>query len=481
MQWSYSRVGTFDCPRKYKYRYVDRLKTIPNRDADNALYLGSALHKGIETTVEEGVVNYLSNYLMMTDAVITQAIMLEHLIPKVKDILPGGGVHEVKVEADDFIGYLDYVVGDTIYDFKYSNAVDRYLKSDQLSIYKYFYEQQTGKPINHLKFVFIPKSKLRQKRTESVIQFRERVLKTLDSNGVRVEEVAYDPEAILRFKMRQREITLESEWKPELNQWCDKYCEYYDLCQNGCDWNIMELPKNTKKPSEKETLKHLPEMYLWGASYVGKSTFADSLDDVLFVNTDGNCDMYKNPYVYIGKTVTMNGRMKVEKSAWENFIDLIEELEKKQNTFKYVCLDLVEDLREYCRVYIQKKLGITHESDSAYSKGWDLVALEFNQAIKRIKAAGYIPLYISKEVVKEVSEKSGAKYTTFAPNIQEKTANMLAGTVKLTARIYADEAGKRWIQLGLNPHVFGGGRYRFKVDKCPLDKDELLKAINDAD
>ena len=244
----------------------------------------------------------------------------------------------------------------------------------------------------------------------------------------------------------------------------------------------MELPANKKAAVKRQKITDLPDMLIYGASYVGKSTVVDSLDDVLFLNTDGNCDMYRSPYVYIGKTVTMTGRMKTEKSAWENFLSVIEELETDKTAgYKYVCLDLVEDLRDHCRTYVCGKLKIPHESDSAYSKAWDMVTMEFGQAIKRIKAAGYKIIMISKEVAKEVNEKSGAKYTTFSPNLPEKAANILAGMVKLSVRAYVDDKGKRYFNLEPNPHWFGGGRFAFKVDRCELSVSALLKAINDAE
>lgn len=243
----------------------------------------------------------------------------------------------------------------------------------------------------------------------------------------------------------------------------------------------MELPKNEKRATKATKIVNVPDMLVYGQSYVGKSTVFDSLDNVLFINTDGNYDMYKNPYVYIGKTTVMNGRMKLETSAWENFLATIDELEKGTSGFKYVALDLVEDLREHCRVYLCDKLKIQHESDSNYSKAWDMVTVEFNQAIKRIKSAGYTLILISKETAKEVTEKSGAKYTTFSPNLPEKTANILAGMVKLSTRIYVDDRGERYFNLKPNPHWFGGGRFNFKTDKCKLEINDLLKALNDCE
>jgi hypothetical protein len=269
------------------------------------------------------------------------------------------------------------------------------------------------------------------------------------------------------------------------------WCPYQQFCEsNGqIDWMIinnigedaMNLPVNKKREVRKEPLTELPDMYLYGASYVGKSTFFDQLDNVLFINTDGNCDMYQNPYVYVGKTVEMRGRMKVEKSAWSNFLDVIDELEKRENSFKHIVLDLVEDLREHCRVHMCQQLKIDHESDSSYSKAWDMVTTEFNQAIKRLKAAGYKVHYASKEVTKDVTQRGGASYTIYNPNLPEKAANMLAGTVKLTCRAWVGDKGERYMSLKPNVHEFGGGRYSFKVDKCKLSPTELLKAINEAD
>lgn len=481
-RYSYSRVDCFkQCPRKYKYRYLDKLKALPDLRADNALFLGSGLHKGIETTVEEGVLEYQNNFYVLTDQIINWSIQLEYWIPKVKDALPEGGQHEVGLFTPDFVGYIDYVCGDTLFDFKFSNNVDNYLKSDQLSLYKYYYElTRSGEQINHLVYVFIPKSTIRQKDGESIDEFRARLIEQMDSLEIQLIEVPYDNESITRFWDERNRIETATDYPTKYNNFCGRFCEYNTICQKGENWNL-ELPKNEKRELKRQKLTDLPDMFIYGASYVGKSTVFDSLSNVLFINTDGNYDMYRNPYVFIGKTVTMNGRMKIEKSAWENFLEVIDELEKKENTFKYVCLDLVEDLREHCRVYVCNKLKIPHESDSAYSKAWDMVNTEYNQAIKRIKAAGYTLLEISKEVAKEISEKSGAKYTTFNPNLPEKAANILAGMVKLTARVYVDDKGERWFNLEPNPHWFGGGRYNFKTDRCKLTVPDLLKAINDAE
>lgn len=175
----------------------------------------------------------------------------------------------------------------------------------------------------------------------------------------------------------------------------------------------------------------------------------------------------------------MQGRLTTRKFAWEVFLDVVAELEKKQNDFKRICIDLVEDLYEHCRLYMYDKLGIEHEQDAGYGKGWDMVRTEYLSTIKRLKNLGYQIIYISKEIESEITLKGGAKLTTVRPNINDKVANILAGTVDLTARVFMD-GQDRYIQLGKKENIFGGGRFNFKVDKVQLNKDEFIKALEEA-
>ena len=151
MEYSYSRVETFkNCPYKYKLRYIDELKTLPSDDSQNPLIIGSAMHLGIEKDIETAINWYYNQYPIITDLHINEAIKLEKLIPKVKDILPKGQ-HEIKIETNDFIGFADLITenGD-IYDFKYSNHIERYLESKQLHLYKHFRELNCDKTVMEL-------------------------------------------------------------------------------------------------------------------------------------------------------------------------------------------------------------------------------------------------------------------------------------------------------------------------------------------
>lgn len=78
MQVSHSRIEQFEnCKFRYKLRYLDKIKTIPNDDPQNALFLGTALHTGLEKNVDEAIKQYYMSYPVITDAHINEAMKLE--------------------------------------------------------------------------------------------------------------------------------------------------------------------------------------------------------------------------------------------------------------------------------------------------------------------------------------------------------------------------------------------------------------------
>lgn len=497
MRLSYSRISTYEkCPYQFKLRYIENLQTIFNCDPQNALVLGHALHTGIEKDVQSAIKEYYSCYPVVKDSHVTEAMKLEYLIPKVKSLLPDGE-HEVYIETPDFHGYIDLLVpmgymskesllnqyGEEIrlydiYDFKYSNNVQNYMESAQLHLYKYFFElTHPKKKVRDLYFVFVPKCNLRQKyknktnsRDETIYEFRQRCMADLESKEIRIEKVKYNPDKVIEFLTNAKHCIEETEYTKNSTRLCD-WCEYKDYCQKGIDYMI--LPKNERR---EKTVITDPDMWIYGDSYVGKSTFVDKIDNLLFLNTDGNTENTTSPVIRIMDTAEKNGRMTEKKMAWENFLEVVEELGKKENDFKVIAIDLIEDLFEHCRLYMYDKLKIEHEQDAGFGKGWDMVRMEFLSTIKKLKNFGYRIIYISKELKTEINLKNGAKLTSYSPNVNDKVANVLEGTVALTIRAFMNNRG-RFLQLGKMENVTGGGRFNFIHDTCELTMDKFLEEL----
>ncbi len=241
MVYSYSKVSMFSqCPYRYKLTYIDKLKVFDNLAADNALFLGTALHTGIETTVENGIKSYIDNYPVMTDLMENEIIKLENVISKMKAVIPDGRF-EFKIDTPNFVGYIDLLVkvGENefdIYDFKYSNSIESYLKSGQLHVYKSELEKMYPNiKVRDLYFVFAPKVAIRQKKTEDLYQFRKRLCEELSKKEVQVVKVEFDKSKIQEFADNIKKIESEKTFSKNPSRLCD-WCPFKDYCQsNGKD------------------------------------------------------------------------------------------------------------------------------------------------------------------------------------------------------------------------------------------------------
>ena len=474
-QFSHSRVNTYEqCPYQFKLRYIDELKTIRDPWADDALIVGNALHRGIEHGERSMIEWYYNQFTIIGNDHINEAIKLRTMLSKVLDFLntlDGEFIHEYEINCPEFKGYVDLIVRNpdgtvNVYDFKYSNNVDKYLKSAQPHLYKYYLEKD-GFIVNRIGFVFVPKVNIRQKKNEELYQFRRRLKKTLEGMQIDVRYVSYDFTKVKQFWDSCNEIKSATEFPKNQSRLCD-WCEFQNYCFEGEDW--MLLPKNERR--QISTIKR-KTLWIYGAPFSGKTWFANSFPAPLMLNTDGNIDFVDAPYIPIRDEVTVEGRITKRKFAWDVFKDVIAELEKQQNDFKTIIVDLLEDTYEHCRLYMYDKLGIEHESDNSF-KAWDMVRTEFLSTMRRLLNLPYDIILISHEdLTKDVTRKSGDKVTRIAPNIQEKAANKIAGMVQLVARVVADD-DERWLTFKTSEVEFGGGRLGVRARKIPLKYDEFV-------
>lgn len=520
MQISHSRIECFEgCPYRYKLRYIDKYETLKPDNADNPLFLGTALHTGIEKDVNTAIKEYFAQYPIISDEHINEAIKLAYQISKAKNILPQGE-YEVQIKDEDFIGFIDLLVPVQheltmeemdevcnncekncdcnyansgivckkmmnqknptkyydLYDFKYSNNIYHYKESPQLHLYKYYFEKtHPNEKIRNMKFVIVPKVGIRQKKTETLNDFRQRLDEELKKTEIKFLNIDYNPEYVINFLTKTKRMLEETEF--EKNEgWLCSWCEYQEYCKKGYDY-FMNLPENKRRNIEKIEKKTI---WLYGSPFSGKTTFANKFPDPLMLNTDGNIKFVDAPFIPIKDEVKVTGRMTQRKFAWEVFKEAIAELEKKENTFKTIIVDLLEDTYEYCRLYMYDQMGITHESDDSF-RAWDKVRTEFLSTLKRLMNLDYenIILISHEDTSKDITKRGGDKITAIKPNLQEKAANKVAGMVDMVARIIADD-NKRTLSFKSDEVVFGGGRLTTSVNEIDLDYDIFLEVYEEA-
>lgn len=476
-------------------RYLQGITAIPAAEPDNPLILGRTVHTGIEKSLEEAIREYCFSFPIITDEHINEIIKFETVIPLARAAIPPGGKFEVEIKDDDFHGFMDYLVpmgymakeamfnpyGEDVdiydlYDFKYSNNVSGYKKSGQLHEYKYFFERDNpGKKIRNMYFVFIPKVTIRQKKTETLTEFRQRLKEEVSGAEVTTVPIEFDPEKVIEFLFGIKAVNEETEFPQEKSYLC-RYCEFQEYCEKGNDYMIT-LPENKRRNIEAVEKRVL---WIYGVPFCGKTTFANAFPDPLMLNTDGNIKFVDAPYIRIKDEVKVEGRQTKRTLAWEVFKDAISELEKKENTFRTLIVDLLEDLYEHCRLYMYQQMGITHESDDSF-RAWDKVRGEFLNTLKRLMNLDYenIILISHEDTSKDITRKGGDKITAIKPNLQEKVANKVAGMVDVVARIVAD-GETRTFSFKSNEVIFGGGRLKVNAKDIPLDVDALFAVYDEA-
>ena len=234
---------------------------------------------------------------------------------------------------------------------------------------------------------------------------------------------------------------------------------------------MATLPENERPKQETPSKRTI---WIYGSPFSGKTTFADSAPDPLMLNTDGNAVYVTAPYVSIQDEVTVTGRITKRKFAWEVFKEYIEELEKGQNSFKTIVVDLVNDTYEMCRLYMYDKLGITHESDD--SRGaWDKVRTEYLSTMRRVT---HLPseniILLSHEATYELNPNGRDKKIGYKPKMQDKVSDSLSGMVGITGRAYVED-GKHLLTIKSDDTVFGGGRLGISDVVIPLQWEEVIK------
>ena len=498
-------------------QYLDGIKTNAPTEPDNALIVGQAVHTGIEKSLEEAIREYCFSYPIISDEHINETIKFETVIPLARAALPPGGAFEVEIKDKDFHGFIDYLVpvemdlqgkdeicdsckqcdscswsysgrcpkgkfsvpSDSLfdlYDFKYSNNVSGYQKSAQLHLYKYFFERDNpGKKIRDMYFMFIPKISVRQRKTESLFDFRRRLAEELEKAELKTVQIRYDPEKVIEFLIRAKAANEETEF-PQKESYLCRYCEFQEYCEKGWDY-FMKLPENKRRSLE---MVEKRVIWIYGAPFCGKTTFANNFPDPLMLNTDGNIKFVDSPFIRIKDEVRVEGRQTKRTLAWEVFKDTVAELEKKENTFKTIVVDLLEDLYEHCRLYMYQQMGITHESDDSF-RAWDKVRGEFLNTLKKLMNLDYenIILISHEDTSRDFTRKGGDKISAIKPNIQDKIANKVAGMVDVVARIVAD-GGAHTFSFKNNEVIFGGGRLKVNAQDIPLDVDALFAVYDEA-
>lgn len=219
------------------------------------------------------------------------------------------------------------------------------------------------------------------------------------------------------------------------------------------------------------------KIWIYGAPFSGKTTLACGSPKHFVLSTDGNAEYVTDSWKLIADEVKVEGRMTKRTFAWEVFKREIEKLERKENDYQTIILDLAEDTYEMCRLYMYDKLKISHESDDSF-RAWDKVRTEYLSTMRRFMSMDYdIVLLSHEDMTKDITKKSGENITAVKPNMADKVALKLAGMVAFVGRAVCDN-GNYQLQIKTDEVVFGGGRLGVSNVTVPLKWEEVEKLFD---
>lgn len=233
IKYSFSQNRLYnDCPRKYKYRYVDGIKEPTNEN----LELGSAIHKIFETAYDNAsIVNFLT-----TDNAITVIDKYKGPIYRTKLFEEFSALEQTKpdynlgreltIDRDDFISVIDLVHNYAAPTHKYTLAdykVTKKPKTDasiydegQLLIYKYLWclEHPEVDPND----VWVQYINILPYLSGKIISVTEPHMVSFETCENLFKEVQNTKQKILSGEF------------PKKKKWC-KWCFYKDKCDQDCD------------------------------------------------------------------------------------------------------------------------------------------------------------------------------------------------------------------------------------------------------
>lgn len=255
-KYSHSKISTFmACPKKYDYIYNQKLKPIGHKEP---LILGSAVHKGIEYGDPIKAVEYLNSIENeASEQNETLKVIAEAMVTGYLKLFGRRDIKKREMIVDVPIGDGDYLYGivdeieqqdDLLFicDIKTTSSIGDPLKyKDQLLKYYYAAKKQ-GFDVDGIKVRMIKKPGIRQKKNETIEQFRSRILDeylNLPEKYYKEEEIPFSDievtDTLVDFKggIQFLKLAKNAGIYPKNLSHCGNFggCEFLPLCRGEID------------------------------------------------------------------------------------------------------------------------------------------------------------------------------------------------------------------------------------------------------
>lgn len=177
----------------------------------------------------------------------------------------------------------------------------------------------------------------------------------------------------------------------------------------------MNLP-TTKQP-RKRSLSEFT-MLIHGASKIGKTEWCSQIPDALILATEAG---HSHVEAYV-----------LQVRNWDEFLAARAEIEKRDHSYKFIIIDTINNLFDFCAEHICARNKIQHETDLAYGKGHALVRNEFVRALTKLSMLGLGLVLVAHSTEREYETRTG-KRIRVVPMLPEKIRQFVVGMVDIIA------------------------------------------------
>lgn len=209
----------------------------------------------------------------------------------------------------------------------------------------------------------------------------------------------------------------------------------------------------------------------YGPTKIGKSTFCSQAPGALFLATEAGLNALEVFQIPI--------------TTWDELLAACREIAEGKHEFRQVIVDTVDNAYRLCSEHVCKKLGVTHESDLGYGKGFSLVNGEFHRVLTRLSMLPYGLWLISHAQEREVETRTGKKIR-IEPTLPGKARQIVLGLVDVI--LYCDvevkpgadgkPAVRRVLRTKPGANYEAGDRTGRLPETIPLDYAAFVAAYN---
>ena len=160
-------------------------------------------------------------------------------------------------------------------------------------------------------------------------------------------------------------------------------------------------------------------IWIYGAPFSGKTTFASQFPGAKILSTDGNAD-----YLFPKEDI-------IRVRDGHELSDAMNQL--KKNPPQTLIIDTTEYLLDYIRFYFLEKNKVDHESDIAY-KGYGMLRQFTWEQIVKLANMSETVIFISHEAIYTEKNKFGREITKYAPQFDDKLTDKMTGLMSVVMR-----------------------------------------------